>query len=379
MKRPIMKIAGFAFVLVLISLPSIAQDTVHIQQSSVPSKQNIFSIGSGAQYGFVFAHTESVQNTKGSYPYGVELLLSWQRNDQKTWDLCNCYPRKGLLVAYYNYDNEILGSGLASAYFLEPTYRLNKHIFFSFKGAAGLAWLTNPYDPDHNSENMSYSTVVNMYTQLGLGLWVRLNDKWWINPTVNYQHISNGGMRQPNKGLNWPTAGLAVNYIPRPVPYFSGERSKEKYWKDQPIRWDIGVFGMGKRAPTDSGNSKRAPIIGLQTQAAKQVGRINALTAGVEISADRSLEMQLEKDSVEASAIRAAFLGGHEFLLGKFIFSQRIGVYFFDQTPYYDAWFHCWGISYRVNKYLGIGLNLKAHKQVAEYIDLRFVYSFRGF
>ncbi len=374
-----MKLAGLAFVLELISFQAIAQDTIHIQQSPVPAKQNIFSVTFGTQFGFVFAHTEAVQNTKGSYPYGAELLLSWQRNDQKTWNLCNCYPRKGLLLAYYNYDNSILGKGLVSAYFLEPTYRLNKNIFFSFRGAAGLAWLSNPYDPDHNSENMSYSTSVNMYTTVGLGLWWRLSDKWWINTSANYQHSSNGGMKQPNKGLNYPTAGLAVSYIPQPMPYFSGERSKERYWKHQPVRWDLGLFGTAKRIQTDSGQSKRVPIVGIQLQAAKQVGRINALTAGIEVSGDRSVDMQLEKDSINASAIRAAVLGGHEFLLGKFLFSQRIGVYFFDQTPYFDAWFHCWGINYRINKSLDVGLNLKAHKQVAEYFDFRIVYSFRGF
>ena len=156
---------------------------------------------------------------------------------------------------------------------------------------------------------MSYSTVVNMYTQLGLGIWVRLNDKWLINPSVNYQHISNGGMRQPNKGLNWPTAGLAVNYIPRPMPYFSGERSNEKYWKNQRVRWDIGLFGMGKRTAIDSGNSKRVPIIGLQTQAAKQVGRINALTAGIEVSADRSLEMSTRKRQYRSKRHKSGFPG----------------------------------------------------------------------
>ena len=379
MKQPSMKHVVFAIVFASLPLLTIAQDTGYIQKPSVPSKQNIFSVGLGAQYGFVFAHSESVQNTKGSYPYGAELLLSWQRNDQKTWDLCNCYPRKGLLLGYYNYDNSILGKGLVSAYFLEPTYRLNKSIFFSFKGAAGIAWLSNPYDPDHNSENMSYSTVVNMYTTVGLGLWWRLSEKWWIQTSANYQHSSNGGMKQPNKGLNYPTAGVAISYIPQPMSYFSGERSQEKYWKGQPVRWDIGVFGMAKRIQIDSGDSKRVPIIGVHAQVAKQVGRINALTAGIEVSGDRSVEMQLEKDSLKASAIRAAAIGGHEFLLGKFIFSQRVGVYFFDQTPYFDAWFHCWGINYRVSKSLGVGLNLKAHKHVAEYIDLRFVYSFRNF
>ena len=78
-----MKHVGLAFVFVLIHLLCISQDTAHSYKPVVAKKTNIFSVGLGGQYGFVFAHTESVQNTKGSYPYGVELLLSWQRNDRK--------------------------------------------------------------------------------------------------------------------------------------------------------------------------------------------------------------------------------------------------------------------------------------------------------
>ena len=367
----------FGFVLLLFSCFS--QDTGYLHKRTTFPKTNIFSVGAGGQYGFIFAHSEEVENTKGSYPYGAEILLSWQRNDRQSWDLCNCYPRKGLLVGYYNYDNNVLGSGIVSAYFLEPSYRLGKHIFFSFKGAAGLTYLTKPYHSSRNPNNMSYSSAVNGYLLVGTGIWIRLHDKWWINPSFNYQHISNGGMREPNKGINWPTAGLAINYIPNPLPYYSSERSIDKYWKVKPIRWDIGLFGIPKRPVQDSGQSKRVLLLGLQLQAGKQVGRINALTVGMEISGDRSLYLKLKKDSTQASPIRAGLVGGHEFLLGKFIFSQRLGVYVFDQTPYYNALFHCWGIHFQANKHIGVGLNLKAHRHIAEYIDFRLVYSLRSF
>jgi hypothetical protein len=372
-----MKYMALVVVFVLLLFSCFSQDTGYLHKQTTSPKATIFSLGAGGQYGFIFAHSEAVENTKGSYPYGAEILLSWQRNDRQAWDLCNCYPRKGLLLAYYNYDKNILGKGVVSAYFLEPSYRLGKRIFFSFKAAAGLVYLTKPHHPDRNPNNMSYSSAVSGYVMLGTGIWIRLHDKWWINPSISYQHISNGGMREPNKGINWPTAGLAINYTPHLMPYFSSERSKDKYWKARPPRWDIGLFGMPKRSIQDSGQGKRVLLFGLQLQAGKQVGRINALTVGMEITSDRSLYLKLKKDNTEASSIRAGLLGGHEFLLGKFIFSQRLGVYLFDQTPYYDALFHCWGIHFRSNKHIGMGLNLKAHRHIAEYIDFRIVYSFQ--
>ena len=152
-------------------------------------EQNLFSIGAGFQRGFIFAHSEAVQNTKGSHPIGVELILSWKRNDAAVWDLCNCYPRKGLLLTYNDYDNSILGQGFSAAYFLEPTYRLSRNLFFSFKAASGLSYLTNPFDSIKNPTNQSYSTDLSVYLNVGLGLWFQLNPHWWINSSINYQHI----------------------------------------------------------------------------------------------------------------------------------------------------------------------------------------------
>src|SRR5688500_1705284 len=63
--------------------------------------KNIFSTSIGIQHGFIFAHSPEVENTKGSLPTGAELIFSWQKSDAAVWDLCNCFPRKGLLLAYY--------------------------------------------------------------------------------------------------------------------------------------------------------------------------------------------------------------------------------------------------------------------------------------
>ena len=359
----------------LITVNSFAQDNDSLSRSKKVA--NIFSIGLGIQHGFIFAHSRAVQNTKGANPTGIELSFGWQRNDTVTWDLCNCFPKKGLLLFYYDYDVRILGKSFGAAYFLEPVYKVGSKTFFSFRGIAGLAYLTNPFDSIHNSTNQSYSSAIGGYLLLGIGLSYMVNTRWWLNTTINYQHISNGGLRQPNKGINWPTAGISVIYQKNPRPYYKAPRSKEKFWKDYPLRWDIGVFGIAKRGTDENGNSYRMPLIGGTIQAGKQVGRINMLTFGAELYGDRSLSMQLKRDSINASDLRAGLLIGHEFLLGKFSFSQRLGVYIFNQTPYYDQIYHRWGIHYFMNKHLGIGMQLKAHKHVADFVDLRITYSWK--
>jgi Lipid A 3-O-deacylase (PagL) len=335
----------------------------------------ISSVGIGVQHGFIFAHSRAVQNTKGANPTGFEMIFGWQRNDAQTWDLCNCFPKKGLLLSFYDYDVKILGKSFNVAFFLEPYYKVGNKTFFSFKGLAGLAYLTNPFDSITNPTNQSYSAAVGGYLLVGIGLSFLINEKWWLNGSVNYQHISNGGLRQPNKGINWPTAGISITYQKNPRPYYKAPRNKQKFWKDQSLRWDIGIFGIAKRGTDENGNNRRMPLIGGSLQVGKQVGRINMLTLGAEAYGDKSLSMRIKRDSLDASAIRAGILAGHEFLLGKFVFSQKLGIYAFDETPYYDRIYHRWGIHYFMNKQLGIGIQLKAHKHVADFVDLRLTYS----
>lgn len=185
------------------------------------------------------------------------------------------------------------------------------------------------------------------------------------------------GLRQLNKGINWPIAGLSLVYQKNPRPYYEVPRSKEKFWKDYSLRCDLAVFGIAKRRSTEDGYNRRMPLIGGGIQAAKQVSRINMLTMGAEVYDDKSLRMQIKRDSIQASAVRSGLMIGHEFLLGRFLFSQRLGFYVFNQTPYYDRVFHRWGLHYFVNKNFVIGIQLEAQRHVADLVDLRLTYSWR--
>jgi hypothetical protein len=370
------------FLLLFITFSSAVAEEIHAgithtADTISPIKKNILSVGIGYQHGFIFAHSAAVQNTKGARPDGLELIASWQRVDKAAWDLCNCFPRKGLLLSYYDYNTPVLDKGFHAAYFLEPVYKLNNKLFFSFRGATGLSYLTNPYHPQQNPENNSYSTTLNGYLLLGAGLWMPVTRNWWVNVSANYQHQSNGGLRTPNKGINLPSGGFTISYQHETANYNAGRNQRENFSVNPAPRWDAGVFAIAKRSLDEAGNSRRLPVVGFTFQAARQVGRISALTAGIEVWKDYAVKAQLKRDAIDASAVKAGLLGGHEFLLGKFIFSQRLGIYVFDETPYFDRLYHRWGILYRVNKHAGIGFNLQAHRQVADFVDIRLVYQWQ--
>lgn len=359
-----------------ITREAIAQTDSKAKRTGITEK-SLFSMAAGVHYGSIFAHSQEVQNTSGAHPTGIEAIFGWQKNDSATFAHCHCYPRQGIMLAYYDYDVGLLGKSGTGAYFLEPTYRISNRVLFSFKGAAGLSYLTNPFDSISNPGNQSYSTHLSAYLLVGIGAWLQISDRWWVNPSINYQHISNGGIRKPNKGINWPTAGIALSYQPVSRPWHTGNRSTEKYWRDYSIAYDMELIGTMRRGYSEAGDRERYALVGLAVQAGKQVGRLSMITLGAESYRDAELKEKLRREGLNASPVKAGIMLGHQFLLGRFQFSQRLGVYVFDQTPYYDQIFHRWGVKYHINRHLNIGFNLLAHRHVAEFIDFRLGYTIK--
>jgi len=324
-------------------------------------------------YGFIIAHSEAVQNTAGSNPAGVEVELFKQRVDSASWKLCRCYPNRGFSFSYFNFDNEVLGHGFTTAYFLEPSYKLNSRLQFRFRGSAGISYLTNPHS-EKNPMNMSYSSNISGYLQVGVSVAQQVATKWLVQAGVNYQHLSNGGLKQPNKGINWPTASIGLSYMGQPYRLPRYTRTSERFTRNTKPYWEAGLLLSAKQG-FSSAERSRTPLAGVLLQVAKQVGGTNALNAGIEMYYDNALRQQLKQEGITGSAFRSGILAGHDFLLGKFYFSQQIGFYLYLNAPYYDRIYHRWAFRYRFADRWFAGFALKAHRQVADFIDLRVIYS----
>lgn len=366
---------GYLQVLLVCMIHPALLPAQQVIQDSTSLPKKVFSIGTGINTGFVIVHTKDVAFTRGSRPLGLELAATWQRNDSESINICNCYPKKGVIINYYNMGNEHLGKIISAAFLLEPVYKINRNLLFSFKAVIGAAYGTNPYDSIKNPINHAYSLPLNAYLMLGTALYFRITDHLSVSASLNFNHVSNGGMHLPNKGIDWPTAGIAMNYQKQPTNYYSGKRIKQNDWKANSIRWDLGLYGIVNKQMDENNKARFFPLVGFDILGSKQVGNLDALTVATEILTDpgHSLEVKV-KDSVIASPFRAGLLFGHEFLLGRFVFGQQLGYYYFSQMPY-ERMYHRWTLVYRLNRHFSTGFSLLAHRQVADFFDLRIAYS----
>lgn len=325
-------------------------------------------LGVHVNAGSVFAHSQDVENTAGSVPFGLEVEFSKRQLDQNSWNTCHCYPTTGFLIGYTNYDNAVLGHGFHLAYFLEHTFLPFKNWSPVLRGAAGVGISNRPYHSEKNPDNQSYSLPVNAFLQMQAGVNIFIGKSGVLSLKAGYNHISNGGVKEPNKGVNWPhvAAGYLhrLNYVPPPRREKTSLDAMESPWLKR-----IEIFGAYSSREFEERESLFA--YGLMTTLARKLNALHTLSLAGEWHFHQEHQRRIERDGSSVSPHRAALLIGHDFLFGRMVFSQQIGVYVFDQFRYHDPVYHRWTLSYVHRTGLSFGFSLKAHRHVAEFVDLR--------
>jgi hypothetical protein len=278
----------------------------------------------------------------------------------------------GVAMTLWDYDDEVLGEGLTGMFYMEPVFGARHKVSFSVRAAFGLSYQNRPYDALDNPFNLSYSTYVAFPLQLGGNMHIRLGRQWLLDVTAVYNHFSNGGIREPNKGINWPSAALGVARYFQPPEF---ENRVKRNWRDtrEPEqRFDMAFF-MAFQEP----RSKLYLFSpGIELKFSQQIARINALTAGMEWMHDNGDAYYLEQAGRDESPQKLGIAIGHEFIMGKTLFGQQFGVYLFNNGVQGADVYQRYNLGYRFTPKLSGGVALKAHGHVADFLDFRVVYSF---
>lgn len=324
--------------------------------------------------GNVFAHTKDVENTAGSKPIGFEFQYRFKKLDSTFYKSFSGFPTQGFALGYANFNSPILGNGITASYFIAPQITINKWLQTEFNFNAGLAYLTKPNRVATNPNNQSYSTYLSAYLAIGLQANVSINDKVKVMAGITYRHTSNGGVKLPNKGVNWITNNVGIVYTPKPIN--NVKLLKEQYNKNQYIKknfWEASLFGAVRSLTNES--PVKFGIAGFQLQHNWQTAKTHAFNLGAEIFIDNALREQLQTEKNSSNiGLRSGVLIGHQFLWGRVHFGQQIGWHIHNPFKLFPNWYHRWTITHKISKPLSVGISLLAHKQIANFPDFRLIY-----
>lgn len=358
-------ILKYLVVLVLCSMPALSW----AQQEATDNSSPAIHVGLNTHYGFIIPHSNTVRHIASSNPRGVEADISLHFTDGRAWQYVQGYPRLGASLAYYNFDNpDVLGNAYALLLYAEPFLSAHKKFSLSFRLGGGIAYLDNVYDEETNPENLFYSTTFSFPLVANLMANWRIGDFYMLRLGGTYQHISNGGRRQPNKGINFPMATVGLHYSLKPGVF--PDRQLQKAPEAGKQRHVLFALITAYRDRNDKPD-KQAALLGFTAYLSQRIGRMSALTAGGEWIADWAIKKELESRQEVKSFQRAALLAGHELQIGRFRFNQQLGIYVYAPVKGKDPVYQRWGLEYHTPKRLFFGINLKAHRHVAEFLDMR--------
>jgi len=353
----------FIFVPLLTSLTFAQGD-----EAFVESKPTV--LGASLDYGFLIKHSESLRKMDDAYPFAISIDWSKHLLTKKAWEFCNCFPRAGVSVAYWNWDSpDVLGSGIVAMGYVEPYFLTHKRTNLFLRMDLGGTYLTSPYDEETNPNNLSYSTYVSFALSVGMGVNYRVTDELNLRLAARYNHISNGGIRVPNKGLNFPTLSLGVNKSLTPIDFPTLSKVGQRKAPEDKTR--VTLIHLSGWSNASVGNKDKFYVFGLVANYSRWVVSRSALTLGTEFVADYSKREQIRVSGSDDAFQQAALLVGHEFWLGKVTFSQQLGIYYFNQYEANDDLYQRYGLTYTFYKNLFGGFNLKAHRHVADFFDFR--------
>ena len=347
-----------------------------VQTNLFPQKTNLdlkkvthFTASVSPAYGFVIPHDVMVRNTAGTVVTGVEIKFNRIRVDEEAKRYNFRSFNTGFALSYYRFSKPFLGNALYGSYFVEPYFINHKHFRFGLVAKVGLSYNSNPYNEVTNTGNNSYSLYINPYLCLGLNADILTRGNAGLNLDVMFNHNSNGSIYHPNYGINFPTSSLGVVYDFKKYKTKDITRTMIAAW-----RLDINPFVAFKSIPMERDHFYG--VYGFTLQAARKMGFFNTVTLASEWVTDMSAKKTMELDgNPHLDFNRLGILAGHEFIFKKFNFSQQIGIYVYKEVPYISRVYHRWGLYYKFSDKWMAGSNLSAHKQVADFLDLRVIYS----
>ena len=325
---------------------------------------------------------------------GFKIELGWQSDGSEDWEQLYNFPALGLGVYKPDFGSEELGAPVVVyGFFSWPLLRGSRATLateFNF----GIAFNWEPYDPESNPFNGSVSTATTFYTDWGFFVHYAVAKRLDLSAGGTYTHYSNGGLGDPNDGLNTLSllGGLRYNFdrerprfVRRELPPFKGF-------------YELVVAAAGGSKEVDVPTSspelrerdlrQKFGVANVTFASQRQFYSMGKLAAGVDWTYDGSANAKVELvdgnlagPPTGASDKRAiGIYGGYEHVIDRFSIPIQLGYYVWrgrddDVVP---RLYQRLGFRYRLRSNLFVGLSTRFRDfERADFVEWTVGASFR--
>jgi len=347
---------------------------------SVLRAQSSFGVEVNIMAGKVLKHTQKFSAPVPELSTAYEVLLLKQTRGTQDWEQRRGFPLWGVGLSYTHYGiDSIYGNSIGLYPVLQVPLIRGERFEWTLRTGMGLGYVTKHYEraPGWDTLNNAIGSSLNNFTIIATELRCRLNARWSLQAGLNFSHLSNGAMKQPNLGVNMYGGHLGLRYWP------DGDRAGQII-KDRPkLRNRILAQARFAMAFNESGTTD-GPIYPTYLSSvflSRRYAGKNKLFAGVDYSYhaavyafQRNNEINVGKE--RANSWKSAVFVGHEWLFGRMAIMAQIGVYLKEAVLQHDPYYQKIGYNYYLIrnedgalKELCLTILLKTHKSDAELVE----------
>jgi hypothetical protein len=250
-------------------------------------------------YGWTLDHHIEITPYKRHYP-AFEVSLQKATYGRTRWEYMYNYPLIGISYWYSDLGNtKPLGAAHAVFPYINFPLLSKKGFNIYFRLGVGLGYLTKKYDRYENYENLAIGSHLNGNVNLLIEGRAPLGKRLVASGGISLVHFSNGGIRQPNYGLNMPGVNFALAYrVSKENPYLRKKLLPELYLFEfdgkRFINIDLDIaFGM-KDMQSMLGTGNNYLVTAFWGNMLWPTGYKSRLGFGFDISFDGSDEKTLE-------------------------------------------------------------------------------------
>lgn len=319
----------------------------------------------------ILPHSEDIRELSYSQPSGVSLAYMWQNPLAGNSLEKPLKSRKGLRLQYVNFNNPTqLGSAFSLAAFTEPMFGSNRKLFLSLPIEFGLAHVTEIYHPVSNPENLFFSTPISFFLNAGGQVNYKLSQQVLLNVGMQYQHLSNGGIRMPNKGMNFISINAGMSYYLKPTVW---EKSSNKLSTKSTFKYLLEAY-VTASAKTLGQTNEVKPLGGFQVSFIKPINYYHHWVLASEGVYHTFNQSYFAMRGIDIHPWQQSLLGGYALSIGKTSFQVLLGTPIVNKTSNENIVYQRYMLVQTIGKKWLLAGSLKAEGHVADIFDLRLGY-----
>lgn len=352
-------------------------------------------VNTAVEYGNVLKTNPLLKEYDKPQYAGYTLQILKQTTGKHDWEKLYNFPRYGIGISNFDYlSNREMGSPFAIYGIFNSKIKQWEKFRWSYDINFGISFNSKPFNWEENYYNVSVGKKNNMYVGLGTAFTYELGKYFDVGLNLKFNHLSNGGLKMPNKGLNFVAPQVSLIFFPE-RNHIDTERTlsipNKKY-----ETWELSSF-FGKKNVHYRGEGRSEKnwfegfdykVYGLEGFYMRQYSRKSAYGLGVGITKDEHYNNVMfmeggvlqQKKRFSHDQMLFSIIPSYRLIIDKLHLNIGLGYYVLKKTSRYDnsSLFQRIGLQYQLTDHFFASFGINAYNfHQANYLEWKLGYTFK--